>query len=54
MILFLSIFHWNEVTNVILKLSINKAIVSNDIPITVLEQRVHVYDRKLTEIMNEC
>ena len=40
--------------NAIPKLPINKAIVSNDIPTTILKQPVHVYDAKLTKIMNDC
>ena len=47
-------FTENQVINAILKLPTNKASVFTDNPITILKQPVHVYYRKLIEIMNNC
>ena len=53
MIIFFN-FTNNKVANVILKLASKKASVSNNIPISILKQSVHIYYSKLTKIMNDC
>lgn len=47
-------FTGNEFTNVTPNLPTNKAGISNDIPIYILKQFVHVHCPKLTKIMNNC
>lgn len=47
-------FTENEFTNVTPNLPTNKAGISNDIPIYILKQFVHVHCLKLTKIMNNC
>ena len=47
-----NLFTEKVVVNVIFELSTNKACMSNDIPMSISKQSVHVYCTKLTNIIN--